>query len=168
MNSLQQRTKLFPALKDAMVPRAVAACSGAMAVAAGAFGAHALKGSVSPDMLAVWNTAAQYHLVHSVALLAITSTPKPTLSYQLMLAGTSIFSGSLCAFLFIIYILACRLLVGVSNNTHPRKRCGVADLLVLTDVKKFGAITPIGGLLLIAGWLQIAREHNGGGGGGGK
>ncbi len=107
----------------------VAACSGALAVMAGAFGAHGLKARVEPDLLAVWNTAAQYHLIHSVALLALAlfgaaASKSIQVPAALFGGGMLIFSGSL-------YIL------------------------VLTEVRVLGAVTPIGGLLLIAGWLSL-------------
>ena len=107
----------------------VAACSGALAVMAGAFGAHGLKERVDADLLAVWNTAAHYHLIHSVALLALAlfgaAVGKSVqLPAALFTAGMLVFSGSLYA-------------------------------LVLSEVRVLGAVTPIGGLLLIAGWLTL-------------
>ncbi len=107
----------------------IAACSGALAVMTGAFGAHGLKARVDADLLAVWNTAAHYHLIHSVVLLALalfgTAMGKSIqLPAALFTAGMLIFSGSLYA-------------------------------LVLSDVRALGAVTPIGGLFLIAGWLTL-------------
>jgi len=107
----------------------IASCLGALAVAAGAFGAHGLKARVGADLLDVWQTAAHYHLLHSVALLALAlfasiSGRSIHLPASLFGAGILIFSGSLY-------------------------------LLVLTDTRALGAVTPIGGLLLIAGWLSL-------------
>ena len=103
--------------------------SGFLAVAFGAFGAHGLKGRVSPERLDVWNTAAHYHLVHSLVLLALTAIlmthPSPILhraSWAFM-AGILVFSGSLYT-------------------------------LVITDIGILGAITPLGGLALMAGWAM--------------
>ena len=107
----------------------IAACSGTLAVVAGAFGAHGLKAQVAAEQVASWSMASQYHLVHSVVLLALalygaSAGRSVALPGGLLLAGTVLFSGS-------IY------------------------LLVLTPAKWLGPVTPIGGLLLIAGWLCI-------------
>ena len=104
---------------------------GGLAVAAGAFGAHALKSRVAADMLAVWDTAARYQMLHALALLglawAVTRWPDAGLAATawLWLAGVLIFSGSLY-------------------------------LLVLTGHRWLGAVTPIGGVALIAGWAWAA------------
>jgi uncharacterized membrane protein YgdD (TMEM256/DUF423 family) len=106
----------------------VSAISGALAVALGAFGAHALKTRLAPDLLAIWNTAVLYHLVHSVVLagLALAAPPRGIgLQAGLFTGGIVVFSGTL-------YVLA------------------------LTGVRWLGAITPLGGLALIAGWLSLA------------
>ena len=108
----------------------IAACSGALSVAAGAFGAHGLKARVSAELLSSWQTAAHYHQLHSVALLALALFALSTgrsihLPAGLLSAGIVLFSGSLY-------------------------------LLVLTGSRGLGAITPLGGLLLIAGWLSLA------------
>ncbi len=97
----------------------------------GAFGAHALKARVSPDMLRVWDVGTHYQLIHALALLgvawAVSRWPESGAGTAgwLFLAGTVLFSESLYA-------------------------------LTLTGVKKLGMITPIGGLLLIAGWCVLA------------
>ncbi|HQF55813.1 MAG TPA: DUF423 domain-containing protein [Fibrobacteria bacterium] len=106
----------------------IAALLAALAVALGAFGAHALKARLPPDLLAVWTTASQYHLVHAVALVALASGRKaPGRSWNVLLAGIVLFAGSL-------YLLA------------------------LTGIRGLGAITPIGGVLLVAGWILLSRE----------
>jgi uncharacterized membrane protein YgdD (TMEM256/DUF423 family) len=100
-------------------------------VMAGAFGAHAMRGKLTPDMMAVWQTAVLYQLVHGLGMLAIAALgsrmPSPLLSASgtLMLAGVVIFSGSL-------YVLSA------------------------TGTKWLGAITPIGGLAFIAAWGMVA------------
>jgi uncharacterized membrane protein YgdD (TMEM256/DUF423 family) len=109
----------------------IAAVSGMLAVAAGAFGAHGLKARLTPDQLESWSTAAHYHLLHSVVLLALalyaTSSGKSVrLPAGLFSVGMLLFSGS-------IYCL------------------------VLTKLRWLGPITPIGGLLLILGWLSLIR-----------
>jgi len=109
---------------------AASAISGFLAVALGAFGAHALKQRLSADMLAVYETAVQYHFYHTLALLAVAvlmvgGAQGLRLSAVLFLVGTLIFSGSLYA-------------------------------LALSGVKILGAVTPIGGLCLLAGWACLA------------
>jgi uncharacterized membrane protein YgdD (TMEM256/DUF423 family) len=101
-------------------------------VGLGAFGAHGLKSKVAPDMLTVWETAVQYHLVHALGLIMIgilcQLMPEASLvrtSGWLLLAGIVMFSGSLYA-------------------------------LVLTGTKPLGIITPIGGVAFLVGWLLLA------------
>jgi len=100
-------------------------------VAAGAFGAHALKGRLAPDLLAAFEVGVRYQLVHAPALLAVawacTRWPGVLASASgwSFAAGTVLFSGSL-------YLLA------------------------LTGVRAFGAVTPLGGVLFLAGWLLLA------------
>jgi len=102
-----------------------------LAVASGAFGAHALKDVLTPHMLAVYHTAADYQMWHAIGLILIglllQQRPSKTLRKAgwLMLAGTVIFSGSLYA-------------------------------LSLSGIKILGAITPVGGALLLAAWLVFA------------
>lgn len=106
----------------------ISACIG---VAAGAFGAHALKGVVSPELLVVYETGVRYQLVHAVALLAVglAAAIRPegrwALPTCLFVAGTALFSGSL-------YVLA------------------------LTGIRWLGAVTPLGGVCFLAGWLAAA------------
>ena len=103
---------------------------GALAVACGAFGAHLLRSRLPGDLLAVWSTGAQYHLIHAVALLALAlahraGVPSLRLPYGLLVAGSLLFSGSLYA-------------------------------LALSGIRLLGAVTPVGGTLLVAGWVSIA------------
>jgi len=106
------------------------AASGFIAVAAGAFGAHALQARLSPDLLAVFETGARYQMFHALALLAVAWAAShwpgrlAAASGGCFVAGTVLFSGSL-------YLLA------------------------LTGVRGFGAITPVGGVLFLAGWLLL-------------
>ncbi len=112
---------------DMILAIRISAIVGFLAVALGAFGAHALKEHLAAlQMTNVWEKAVLYHLVHAVVLLFLASRPTfPRLSWSLFLAGIILFSGSL-------YVLA------------------------FTGVKWLGAITPLGGLCLLAGWLCIA------------
>ena len=107
------------------------ALSAFIAVAAGAFGAHALRARLGPELLAVFETAARYQMYHALALIAVAwaisrwGTPQLRAAGWLFLAGTILFSGSL-------YLLA------------------------LTGVRGLGAVTPFGGLCFRAGWLLLA------------
>ena len=105
----------------------LAALAGFLAVALGAFGAHGLKAVLEQNgTLAVWQTAALYHLVHAVVLLVLAQRAVvPRVAFALFGAGIVVFSGSLYA-------------------------------LAVTNVKWLGAITPLGGLCLLAGWLALA------------
>ena len=118
--------RILPGMNPILALR-LAALSGFLAVALGAFGAHGLKSTLELHGTgAIWQTAALYHLVHSVVLLVLAQRERPArLTFLLFTAGVLIFSGSL-------YVLA------VSN------------------VKWLGAITPLGGLSLLGGWLSLA------------
>lgn len=114
------------------IPLTIASGAFALAtgVAAGAFGAHGLKHILSTDMLAIWQTAVHYQLIHGLGLLLLVALSQhldarlATWSTGLMMAGIVIFSGSL-------YILT------------------------LSGLRILGAITPVGGLLLILSWLLL-------------
>lgn len=97
-----------------------------LAVALGAFGAHALKETLQASgMLDAWNKAVLYHLVHATALVALAlSGAGNRATYFLLAAGILLFSGSL-------YTMA------------------------LTNVRWIGAITPLGGLCFLAGWAWL-------------
>lgn len=103
---------------------AAGALNAAIAVAAGAFAAHALRERLEPRPLEVFETAARYQLYHALAMIlaGVLATRGPGWAFQI---GIVLFSGSLYA-------------------------------LALTDVKVLGAITPIGGLAFLAGWLWLA------------
>jgi uncharacterized membrane protein YgdD (TMEM256/DUF423 family) len=112
------------------------AASALLAVAAGAFGAHALRARLAPDLLEVFETAARYQMYHALALLAVGlvlarfsagSGAQPWLvaAGWLFAAGTVLFSGSL-------YLLAA------------------------SGVRWLGAITPLGGLAFLLGWAALA------------
>lgn len=101
-----------------------------LGVALGAFGAHALRERLSPAMLQVWNTAVLYHLLHAVALFALGLYAR-TSGADVKVGGTLLTAGVL-VFSGSLYALA------------------------LTGIKPLGAITPVGGLLFLAGWLWIA------------
>ena len=106
------------------------ALSGLLAVAAGAFGAHALRARLSPGDLATFETAARYQMYHALALLAVAWVAQqwpgtmPRTAGWLFVAGTVIFSGSLYT-------------------------------LVLSGQRWLGAVTPIGGVAFLAGWACL-------------
>lgn len=107
----------------------LAAGLGFLGVALGAFGAHALRGKVPDVLLATWQTAVLYHLVHAVVLLALAlyaraASVNVATPSALLAIGIALFSGSLYA-------------------------------LVLTGVGKLGMITPLGGVAFLAGWLAV-------------
>ncbi len=104
---------------------------GACAVALGAFGAHGLKTRVGPDMLAVFETAVRYHLTHALALLAV------AWASERWPGGASTAAGWLFAAGIVIF-------------------SGSLYVMVLTGARWLGAITPLGGLALIAGWCALA------------
>ncbi len=103
-------------------------------VALGAFGAHALEGKVKPEDLPIWETAVRYQMYHALALIAVGIMQQlPTLSQSAHLAlSAMLFSAGIALFSGSLY------------------------LLVLTDRRWLGAITPLGGLLMLAGWLTLA------------
>ena len=103
-----------------------------LSVALGAFGAHALKASLQPDMMAVYHTGNQYHFYHATGLLAValasgffTNSRLIFWSGVFILAGLILFSGSL-------YVLS------------------------LTGQRWLGMITPFGGMAFLVGWLLLA------------
>lgn len=111
--------------KSAVMVR-VAAVLGALVVAIGAFGAHGLKDTlVANNTEAIWDTAVFYHAVHAVALLA------------LALAGRA---GALISGCWVVGIII------FSGSLY---------VLAITDLRWLGAITPFGGVALIAGWVVL-------------
>jgi uncharacterized membrane protein YgdD (TMEM256/DUF423 family) len=104
-----------------------AGAMGATGVVLGAFGAHALRQIVlDPHLIEVWETAARYQQIHAVALLGVAAHPA-----QPKWAGR-LFVAGIALFSGSLYLLA------------------------LTDVRWLGAITPLGGLAFIAGWVALA------------
>lgn len=102
-----------------------------LAVAAGAFGAHILKGRLTAEAFTIYETASRYHLLHALALLAVAYAAErwgdgfTTAAGWFLLAGVVLFSGSL-------YLLA------------------------LSGVRWLGAIAPFGGVALLTGWACLA------------
>ena len=114
----------------------IGAVSAGMAVAFGAFGAHALRMMVTPEMLAVFETGVRYQMYHALALVAIglgfarLQGRTAAAAAWLFVAGTVLFSGSL-------YVLT------------------------LTGTRWWGAVTPLGGVALLAGWALLLASRVG-------
>jgi uncharacterized membrane protein YgdD (TMEM256/DUF423 family) len=101
-----------------------------IAIACGAFGAHALRARLEPDMLAVFETGARYHMYHALGLIAVAwlaseKGPSANVAGGFMLAGIVLFCGSLYA-------------------------------LALSSVRMLGAVTPLGGLCFLVAWGSFA------------
>ena len=109
---------------------ALGAAYGFLGVALGAFGAHALKEKLTPEMLGVWRTGVEYQFYHAFALILLGLWMRESASSLQQAAGwcfalgVLLFSGSLYA-------------------------------LALSGVRALGAVTPLGGLLFLAGWACL-------------
>jgi uncharacterized membrane protein YgdD (TMEM256/DUF423 family) len=105
----------------------LAVLTGFLAVALGAFGAHGLKATLETNgTLAIWQTGALYHLVHAVVLLML------ALRETVARLPFALFASGILIFSGSLYLLA------------------------ITNLRWLGAITPIGGLCLLGGWLALA------------
>ncbi|CAM2971855.1 DUF423 domain-containing protein [Paenibacillus sediminis] len=103
-----------------------------LSVAIGAFGAHILKSHISSEMMEVYHTGVQYHMIHAIGIILIAlaagqwgESRKLLWAARLLFVGIILFSGSL-------YVLS------------------------ISGVRILGAITPLGGVSFIAGWLMFA------------
>jgi uncharacterized membrane protein YgdD (TMEM256/DUF423 family) len=115
---------------------AIGAALGALAVVLGAFGAHGLRTRVTPELLEVYETAVRYHFYHALALV-LTGVWADRVGSTVMPPGTV--AAALC------------FIAGIAIFS------GSLYLLVLTGMRWLGAITPIGGVALIVGWLFLVR-----------
>ena len=122
--------------------RFTAALIAGLGVVLGAFGAHALQTAVSgwglteteqARRLDIWETAVRYQMYHALTLLVLSVLPDLSERPQLRWA---------------VRLFLCGMLVF----------CGCLYLLVLTDVRILGAVVPLGGVCLIAGWILMAWE----------
>lgn len=109
---------------------AIAAWICLLAVAAGAFGAHALKARLDAQQMATFQTAVQYQFIHGAAILACAALRPWMASRALAVAVCSFLIGTL---LF----------------------CGSLYALVWTGIRTLGIVTPIGGVAFLAGWLAL-------------
>jgi uncharacterized membrane protein YgdD (TMEM256/DUF423 family) len=110
---------------------ALAGLLGALGVMAGAFGAHGLEGRVPAERLAAWRTGALYHLVHAVALLALACGPQAVLQHAAGRTALTAWGVGVLVFSGSLY------------------------LLTVTGYRLLGAVTPVGGVALIAGWVAV-------------
>jgi uncharacterized membrane protein YgdD (TMEM256/DUF423 family) len=109
----------------------IAATTGLLAVALGAFGAHGLKGLLAQNgTTAIWEKAVFYHFIHAVMLFVLAERkPFPAVAWWSFLAGIFFFSGSL-------YLLA------------------------VTNAHWLGAVTPLGGMSFLVGWAWLAFKSS--------
>lgn len=112
---------------------AIGALTAGLAVAAGAFAAHGLKGSLDPAMLDAFEVGARYQMYHSLGLIAIGLLTARERSRRLRAAAIAMLLGML---LF----------------------CGSLYALALSGVRALGAITPLGGLSFLVGWGLLAMH----------
>jgi uncharacterized membrane protein YgdD (TMEM256/DUF423 family) len=110
----------------------IGAVLGFLGVALGAFGAHVLKSRLSPEMLAVFETGIRYHMYHTFAVLIVAAAIGHLGSARLLSLAGWFFFGGVLLFSGSLYALA------------------------LSGVGILGAVTPIGGLLFLAGWGCLA------------
>ncbi len=101
-----------------------------LAVALGAFGAHALKAKLSPEAMEIYKTAVLYHLIHALGLLALAGVSGTASDGRLFWAGTLLVSG----------------IVLFSGSLY---------LLAVTGQKWLGAVTPLGGLAFLSAWGTV-------------
>ncbi len=118
----------FPVLRFALVAGGLLAL---LAVMAGAFGAHGLRAEVSPRALEVFQTGVTYQMYHSLALVLVALLAAAGLSRRLLTAAAGFFLAGIVLFSGSLY------------------------LLVLTDVRWAGPITPVGGVCFMVGWALM-------------
>jgi len=109
----------------------IGAISAGLSVAFGAFGAHALRQRITPESLAIFEVGARYQMYHALALIAVGVIAVKIDSPALRIAGAGFAIGTL---LF----------------------SGSLYALALTDVKRLGMVTPVGGLAFLIGWVALA------------
>ncbi len=107
------------------------ALMGFVGVAAGAFGTHGLRDRISPEMLNIFEIGVRYQMYHALALLATGWLADRSPSLPVHLAGW-LFIGGIVIFSGTLYVLS------------------------LTGIRGWGAVTPVGGLALLAGWACLA------------
>lgn len=109
----------------------IGAVLGFLGVVFGAFGAHALRSRLSPDMLAVFETGVRYQMYHAFAVLIVAAAIGRIGPAGLLVVAGWLFSAGVVLFSGSLYVLA------------------------LSGISALGAVTPIGGLLFLAGWVCL-------------
>lgn len=132
---LKRKPRIMPTVRRLT---ALGALLAGLSVALGAFGSHALETMVTPQRLETWDTAVQYHMIHALALLWLGLYLRHFPHRGVLVSALLILAGTLI----------------FSGSLYA---------LVLLDIPILGAITPIGGVLLIGGWFtlawHLARRH---------
>jgi uncharacterized membrane protein YgdD (TMEM256/DUF423 family) len=109
----------------------IACVFGLLAVVTGAFGAHGLKNRLAPELMSAYQTGVQYHFYHALALLACGILMRTGMDNSAMRMSAYAFIAGMVLFSGSLYLLA------------------------ITGVRWLGAITPLGGVAFIAGWLFL-------------
>lgn len=109
----------------------IGAIGAALAIAFGAFGAHGLKDMVEERMLANFETGVRYHMYSALGIMLIALASKVVAGSKQLSLGALLITIGTCIFSASLYVMA------------------------LTGITKLGAITPIGGVLMIAGWIFV-------------
>jgi uncharacterized membrane protein YgdD (TMEM256/DUF423 family) len=111
----------------------IASLNGLLVVLLGAFGAHALETRIHVELLDTWNTSVQYHMFHTLALMGLALLQREHADHRGLELTSHLFVAGLVLF------------------------CGSLYVLALTGVRWLGMITPVGGVLFLGAWLQLAR-----------
>lgn len=111
----------------------IASINGLLVVLLGAFGAHALETRIPADLLDTWNTSVQYHMFHTLALLGVALLQREHGAQAGLTLSIWLFGAGLVLF------------------------CGSLYVLALTGARWLGMVTPIGGVLFLLAWAQLAR-----------
>lgn len=115
----------------------LSAILGGAGVGIGAFAAHGLKGRVEADLMLVFETGVRYHFYHALALLALALAPTPLWDSRWAAAAGYSWTAGILVFSGSLYLMA------------------------LTGTRWLGAITPIGGVAFILGWIFLAFAASG-------
>lgn len=102
------------------------------AVAIGAFGAHALRARLTPELLAIYRTGVEYHFYHALGLLALGLAAEPLAGSRALGWGGALIGAGIVLFSGSLYLLA------------------------ITGAHGWGAVTPVGGVAFLAGWACVA------------